>query len=212
MTSKSDMGSNLLITVGLRRCLRRMVNSQLYDPQVDFPCPLQSEDSTRSIGPCTESNPQMRKLTNILMQQCFQDGASSLCRAGPEYVVYYVPKGYAYPEGLNELLKESQEYLLPPDLRYYVTNTVYMSVTESCCTPAVLLRARKIPQIVDRLSMETMRSAADGRAKNHILDKSSFIGRQTDTNLVVHIGSMSSIRRRRIKLDEVLFVENRQNN
>ncbi|KAJ1346107.1 hypothetical protein KIN20_000799 [Parelaphostrongylus tenuis] len=98
------------------------------------------------------------------------------------------------------------------DLRYYITNTVYMSVTESCCTPAVLFRARKIPQIVDRLSIETIKSASDGRAKDHILDESSFIGRQTDTNLVVHIGSMSSIRHRRIKLDEVLFVENRQNN
>ncbi|VDM64211.1 unnamed protein product [Angiostrongylus costaricensis] len=90
------------------------------------------------------------------------------------------------------------------DLRYYVTDTVYMSMAESCCTPAVLFRAQKIPQI-------SRRSAAEGNAKDHILDESPFIGRQTDTNLVVHIGSMSSIRHRRITLDEVLLVESRKN-
>uniref|UniRef100_A0A0K0CYB7 Uncharacterized protein n=1 Tax=Angiostrongylus cantonensis TaxID=6313 RepID=A0A0K0CYB7_ANGCA len=97
------------------------------------------------------------------------------------------------------------------DLRYYVTDTVYMSMAESCCTPAVLFRTQKIPQIVDRLSTESRRSAAEGNAKDHILDDSPFIGRQTDTNLVVHIGSMSSIRHRRITLDEVLVVESRKN-
>lgn len=97
------------------------------------------------------------------------------------------------------------------DLRYYVTDTVYMSMAESCCTPAVLFRTQKIPEIVDRLSTESRRSAAEGNAKDHILDDSPFIGRQTDTNLVVHIGSMSSIRHRRITLDEVLLVESRKN-
>ncbi|VDM77360.1 unnamed protein product [Strongylus vulgaris] len=92
------------------------------------------------------------------------------------------------------------------DLRYHLTKTAYMSSTESCCTPAVLFRASSIPKIVSKLVAETKRSARIGHAKDHILDESKFVGRQTDMNLVVHIGSYSSVRKRRINLHEVIDV------
>lgn len=45
--------------------------------------------------------------------------------------------------------------------------------------------------IVDTLSNIP---AKIGRAKDHLIDESSFIGRMTDTNLVVHIGHYSAVR------------------
>ncbi|PIO70916.1 hypothetical protein TELCIR_07203 [Teladorsagia circumcincta] len=95
------------------------------------------------------------------------------------------------------------------DVRYAVTKSVYMSVTESCCTPAVVFRARKIPEIVSKLSAVSNERAFIGHAKDHILDESEFIGRQTDTNLVVHIGAVSSVRKRLITLNEVLSARSR---
>ncbi|KIH45932.1 hypothetical protein ANCDUO_24018 [Ancylostoma duodenale] len=95
------------------------------------------------------------------------------------------------------------------DVRYYLTDTVYLSSPESCCTPAVLFRASKVPEILPQLSLETRRSARTGHAKDHILDESPFVGRQTDMNLVVHIGAMSSVRKRRITLNEVIAVQAR---
>ncbi|CAJ0604662.1 unnamed protein product [Cylicocyclus nassatus] len=87
------------------------------------------------------------------------------------------------------------------DLRYHLTKTTYMSSTESCCTPAVLFRTSKIEEIVLELNEETRKNARVGHAKDHILDESRFVGRQTDMNLVVHIGAYSSVRKRKIKLD-----------
>lgn len=84
-----------------------------------------------------------------------------------------------------------------------------MSSPESCCTPAVLFRASKIEEIVSQLSFETRRSARTGHAKDHILDESRFTGRQTDMNLVVHIGAVSSVRKRRITLNEVISIQTR---
>lgn len=92
------------------------------------------------------------------------------------------------------------------DVRFFVTRSVYLSSPESCCTPAVIFRAAKIPEIVSRLSTEAV---APGHAKDHILDDSAFVGRQTDTNLVVHIGAVSSVRKRRIVLSEVMAARNR---
>ncbi|KAE9415781.1 hypothetical protein Angca_001573, partial [Angiostrongylus cantonensis] len=134
--------------------------------------------------------PKFAEMMTSLMKQLDQ-------RQEIDYVKMYHP---------THLRKIPSLPMFLADLRYYVTDTVYMSMAESCCTPAVLFRTQKIPQIVDRLSTESRRSAAEGNAKDHILDDSPFIGRQTDTNLVVHIGSMSSIRHRRITLDEVLVV------
>ncbi|KAK6739039.1 hypothetical protein RB195_020863 [Necator americanus] len=76
------------------------------------------------------------------------------------------------------------------ELRYYVTNRVYMSIPESCCTPAVVFRASRIPAIISQLSTDP---AHVGHAKDHILDESGFVGRQTDMNLVVHIGSNNTV-------------------
>ncbi|XGW07781.1 hypothetical protein V3C99_010716 [Haemonchus contortus] len=95
------------------------------------------------------------------------------------------------------------------DLRYGISKTVYMSASESCCTPAVIFRTQKIPEIVSKLSMESKKRAFLGHAKDHILDESEFVGRQTDTNLVVHIGAVSSVRKRWVTLNEVLAARNR---
>ncbi|WKX98071.1 hypothetical protein Q1695_013622 [Nippostrongylus brasiliensis] len=92
------------------------------------------------------------------------------------------------------------------DVRYFLTQSVYLSTPESCCTPAVLFRAVRIPEIVSALSGE---KAVLGHAKDHILDESRFVGRQTDANLVVHIGSISSVRKRRIVLSEVRMAKDR---
>ncbi|ETN77026.1 hypothetical protein NECAME_11347 [Necator americanus] len=103
----------------------------------------------------------------------------------------------------NQLRKIPSIPLFLAELRYYVTNRVYMSIPESCCTPAVVFRASRIPTIISQLSTDP---AHVGHAKDHILDESGFVGRQTDMNLVVHIGSVSSIRKRRITLSEVITV------
>ncbi|KJH51986.1 hypothetical protein DICVIV_01797 [Dictyocaulus viviparus] len=97
-----------------------------------------------------------------------------------------------FPTMMTSLIKQLDDkkdidYFLA-DIRYYLTNTVYMSLTESCSTRAMLFRSEKIPELVDQLSRKSRRNACDGHAKHHILDESSFIGRQTDTNFVVHIG------------------------
>lgn len=103
-------------------------------------------------------------------------------------------------------LSQWDYFQLIADVRFFVTRSVYLSSPESCCTPAVIFRAAKIPEIVSRLSTEAV---APGHAKDHILDDSAFVGRQTDTNLVVHIGAVSSVRKRRIVLSEVMAARNR---
>ncbi|KAK6014057.1 hypothetical protein OSTOST_20594 [Ostertagia ostertagi] len=54
------------------------------------------------------------------------------------------------------------------DVRYAITKSVYMTVTESCCTPAVVFRARKIPAIVSKLLAVSNKRAFIGHAKDHI--------------------------------------------
>ncbi|KAK6052369.1 hypothetical protein COOONC_10126 [Cooperia oncophora] len=103
----------------------------------------------------------------------------------------------------------SYHYQLLADVRYAITKSVYMSSTESCCTPAVVFRTQKIREIVSKLSEVSSRRAFDGHAKDHILDESGFVGRQTDTNLVVHIGAVSSVRKRIVTLSEVVAARNR---
>ncbi|KAK5986148.1 hypothetical protein GCK32_013665 [Trichostrongylus colubriformis] len=96
------------------------------------------------------------------------------------------------------------------DVRYAITKSVYITEPESCCTPAVVFRTQKILEMVSKLSVESTKHAFVGHAKDHILDESDFVGRQTDTNLVVHIGAVSSVRKRRITLNEVLAARNRE--
>ncbi|GMS82356.1 hypothetical protein PENTCL1PPCAC_4531, partial [Pristionchus entomophagus] len=72
----------------------------------------------------------------------------------------------------------NQGNLFPADFRYAVTGSVYVTASESCCTPAVFFRTSSIP---DSLMLE---KSFTGRAKDHILDESRFIGRESDFNLV----------------------------
>ncbi|GMS82358.1 hypothetical protein PENTCL1PPCAC_4533, partial [Pristionchus entomophagus] len=75
----------------------------------------------------------------------------------------------------------NQGNLFPPDFRYAVTGSVYLTMGESCCTPAVFFRTSSIPAIVDTLTLE---KSFAGHAKDHILDESRFVGRESDFNLV----------------------------
>jgi len=91
-------------------------------------------------------------------------------------------------------------YQIFADIRFALTNSVYLTTTESCCTAAVLFRGGTMAQqMADELSRE---KAMDGHAKDHILDESEFEGRLTDANLVVHIGYYSYLRRKVVKLDD----------
>jgi hypothetical protein len=76
-------------------------------------------------------------------------------------------------------------------LRAYVSpNSVYLTMTESCCSPAVLYVHAATAPIVNYLSKSKSYS---GRAVDHLLDE--WTGgdvMQTDVNLVQHIGRISS--------------------
>ncbi|EPB67831.1 hypothetical protein ANCCEY_13079 [Ancylostoma ceylanicum] len=137
--------------------------------------------------------PEFARLMTLLMDQLDR-------RQHIDYVKMYHP---------NQLRKIPSIPLFLADVRYYLTDTVYLSSPESCCTPAVLFRASKVAEMVSQLSFESRRSARTGHAKDHILDESRFVGRQTDMNLVVHIGAVSSVRKRRITLNEVIAVQAR---
>lgn len=84
------------------------------------------------------------------------------------------------------------------DIRYALTGSIYIAMSESCCTPAVIYRTSKIPKMLDYF---TMRAFTNRSAKDDILDEAPFISRLTDTNLVIHIGYISAIRRRAVTLD-----------
>ncbi|CAI5441967.1 unnamed protein product [Caenorhabditis angaria] len=88
----------------------------------------------------------------------------------------------------------------PAEFRYRLTGSAYFSFPESCCTPAVIFRTSSQPEMVKYFG-ET--NAYGGHAKDHILDESPFIGRQSDLNYVTHIGAMSSIRHRPVILSEL---------
>uniref|UniRef100_A0A914WTE4 Uncharacterized protein n=1 Tax=Plectus sambesii TaxID=2011161 RepID=A0A914WTE4_9BILA len=93
------------------------------------------------------------------------------------------------------------------DARYMVTGSVYLTMPESCCTPAVLYSASALPSLVSYLSANP---TGNGRAKDHILDeapsKLGVIGLMTDTNLVVHIGRFSTLRAGPVNLDSIPVV------
>ncbi|KAI1727385.1 transmembrane protein [Ditylenchus destructor] len=83
------------------------------------------------------------------------------------------------------------------DAQFYLTQSAYLSLPESCCTQAVLFRGTKVQQIVEELGTQI---AKKGHAKDHILDDSRFIGRATDANFVVHIGYFSYLRKQKVPL------------
>ncbi|CAI4228270.1 unnamed protein product [Auanema sp. JU1783] len=91
----------------------------------------------------------------------------------------------------------SYGYQFVADVRYYLTNSVYMSMPESCCMPGVFYRS----SILSKLSSDSMKIRSfPEKAKDHILDESSFYGLQTDSNLIVHVGAHSSIRHSVVRL------------
>lgn len=49
----------------------------------------------------------------------------------------------------------------------------------------------------------TTHEPMNGHAKDNILDESSFVGRQTDTNFVVHIGFYSVLRQHKVHIENV---------
>ncbi|KAI1712008.1 transmembrane protein [Ditylenchus destructor] len=83
------------------------------------------------------------------------------------------------------------------DAQFYLTQSAYLSLPESCCTQAVLFRGTKVQQIVEELGNQI---AKKGHAKDHILDDSRFVGRATDANFVVHIGYFSYLRKQKVPL------------
>ncbi|KHJ96471.1 hypothetical protein OESDEN_03569 [Oesophagostomum dentatum] len=114
------------------------------------------------------------------------------------------------------------------ELRYYGSQAITICIVTSYTYFAVIFRRVLVlwilvtssimyaelryygsQEIVSELSAETSKSARAGHAKDHILDESRFVGRQTDMNLVVHIGAVSSIRKRRIILSEVVAAKSR---
>ncbi|KAI1709609.1 hypothetical protein Ddc_13788 [Ditylenchus destructor] len=77
------------------------------------------------------------------------------------------------------------------DARFALTHHVVLAIPEECCTQAVLFRSSKVPQILKAMW------AADKPLdwpKDLTLDKSDFVGRRSDINLVVHVGYFSYIR------------------
>ncbi|CAD6191801.1 unnamed protein product [Caenorhabditis auriculariae] len=94
----------------------------------------------------------------------------------------------------------------PAEFRYALTGSAYMSLIESCCTPAVLFRTSSAPAMTSYFMRQ---KASDGHAKDHILDESPFVGRQTDLNLVVHVGAFSSVRQHAVVLSDLNDMLNR---
>src|SRR5688572_10258712 len=74
---------------------------------------------------------------------------------------------------------------------------------ESCCTPAVLFRRSQAQAMASELGQSLLLAAGPDHAKDHILDESRFRGRQTDLNLVVHIGWFSVLRQRTVPTGEL---------
>jgi len=89
-------------------------------------------------------------------------------------------------------------YEIFADLRYHITSLPYLVPSESCCTPAVLFRGNSALEMIQELpSIETTKN----HAKDHVLDESRFIGKETDFSYVVHIGHFSSIRHKEVPLE-----------
>ncbi|VDM45462.1 unnamed protein product [Toxocara canis] len=86
------------------------------------------------------------------------------------------------------------------DLRYALTGSAYVGISESCCTPAVIYRSSSIPNMLDYFTLQTHNNRS---AKDDLLDESPFTSRLTDTNFVIHIGYVSVIRGKIVTLDAI---------
>lgn len=95
------------------------------------------------------------------------------------------------------MFADTRFYLSGLPIINLIVQSTQLSVTESCCTPAVLFRTASVPEMVRELSRHT---AGVGHAKDHILDESRFVGRQTEANFVVHIGYYSALRQRNVNI------------
>lgn len=86
--------------------------------------------------------------------------------------------------------------------RVLTGGSVYLTVPESCCTPAVLFTTETAGITLDYLKA---RKARKHYAKDHMLDQlpwdTGLRAYQTDTNLVYHIGRYSTLRRAPVRTD-----------
>ncbi|KAI6193730.1 Transmembrane protein [Aphelenchoides besseyi] len=80
---------------------------------------------------------------------------------------------------------------LPSNLRFLLSPSAYLTMSESCCTPAVLYRMSSIGRMVSELKAVKTRL---GYAKDSALDDSNFVSLSTERNIFVHIGYYSSVR------------------
>ncbi|KAI1704966.1 transmembrane protein [Ditylenchus destructor] len=79
------------------------------------------------------------------------------------------------------------------DARFQLTHKVMLTAMEGCCTPAVLYRTTRVPELLDAMWETTLGAVMP---KDVILDKmTDFAGRISDFNLVVHIGYYSELNR-----------------
>ncbi|KAI6221568.1 putative glycosyltransferase [Aphelenchoides besseyi] len=80
---------------------------------------------------------------------------------------------------------------LPSNLRLLMSRSAYLTMSESCCTPAVLYRTSSVDRMVSELKAVNTRL---GYAKDTALDDSNFVSLSTERNIFVHIGYYSSVR------------------
>lgn len=89
-------------------------------------------------------------------------------------------------------------------------NDVYMTIPESCCTPAVLFVDKHLNKITNHLSSVISKT---GVAKDHLLDdfysfRKGFHSLMTYTDLVEHIGAISFVHKWKIFLFHKLWIVN----
>lgn len=83
-----------------------------------------------------------------------------------------------------------------------------MTESESCCTPAVVYRNSRIPDMISYF----IKNRDKNEAKDTILDNSPFKSRMSDTNLVIHIGFISAIGKNIINLDAFKQLQQKSSN
>ena len=80
------------------------------------------------------------------------------------------------------------------DVRFYLTHKVLLTEAQGCCTPAVLYRVKRIPTILEAIKnyKNDTRPQKD-LVLDAVAEEKGFVARQSDINLVVHIGYVSSL-------------------
>ncbi|KAI1702904.1 hypothetical protein DdX_15238 [Ditylenchus destructor] len=78
------------------------------------------------------------------------------------------------------------------DAHFSLTHRVMLTTIENCCTPAVLYRTNRLPNMLNDLWKE---QGNKSEPKDVIMDRvaENYVGRLTDINLVVHVGYYSTV-------------------